>query len=219
MIKGSVFALTTAGMMAFTGAAAADDDKWYATLYGGPSFLGGQSFTLDSPNGAFDGTGDYSTGWGAGVGIGYRVSDRFSTEFAWMYTRNSNKNTGFTNGDSFSGGDFASNLFFLNGYYHFETDGRFKPYVGAGLGYAEEIDMDIQDSATAANTAFSDSGKFGFQLIAGAEVPLSDNWALTGDVRYIRFSGLDMAGADGVSTLNNVTYDPVTVTAGLRFKF
>ena len=52
---------------------------------------------------------------------------------------------GYTaNTSVFDDGNYASNIFFLNGYYHFTPSGKWESYVSAGLLLVQEVDIDLE---------------------------------------------------------------------------
>jgi opacity protein-like surface antigen len=60
----------------------------------------------------------------------------------------------------------------LNGYFDFKNDTRFTPFLGAGLGYADENASDQKNA-------------FAYQGIAGVSYSIDNNWALTAQYNYL----------------------------------
>ena len=198
---------------------AEDGKKFYGKLTGGLSVLGDQKFSQTGVAGAgATGTGDYSSGFLAGGALGYRFTDNWSTEVAWDYRNNGADKTTFSDGSSFNDGDFASALFFVNGYYRFDPvmNTKFRPYVGAGIGWGE-VDMDLQN-AGGTERSYSDNVVAG-QIMAGVEYPIAQNWDLSTEVRYMNVSNMKLSQENGNGRITNVDYDPVTVGVGLTYNF
>lgn len=202
-----------------TPAFADDSGKWYGKLYGGYSVLGDQS--MDQTGVASAGaTGDSSNGggWGAGAAVGYNYTNNLSVELAWDYITNDSKSS-FSDGTNFDDGDFSSSIFFLNGFYKFDPvmDTKIRPYLGAGLGYVEEIDMDLASGGV--ENSYSSDGEFAYQLMAGASYPITDKIDFNTDIRYVRVDGVDLKNESGGGSLRDVDYDPVIFTVGASYKF
>lgn len=72
--------------------------------------------------------------------------------------------------------------------YHWNTDGKVQPYIGAGINYTLFYSEDVTDSldmflGTASRIDLDDS--FGFAAQAGMDVQVSDNWFFNLDVKYL----------------------------------
>lgn len=213
-------ALTTAFLLSSTAAMADEAGRFYGKIYGGASILGDKDFDQTGiAASSATGDGSFSTGWFAGAAAGYYFTENFAAEIAWDYRTNGNDNIDFSDGTAFSDGNYASNIFFLNGYYHFDKigDSNFKPYLGAGLGFVEEIDMDLEKAGV--ETSYSQEGEFAYQLIAGTSYELNDNWDLTADARYMRLRSIDLADEAGAGAIQGINYDPFSITLGALYKF
>jgi len=118
-------------------------------------------------------------------------------------------------------GDFASNIFLINGLRRFPSGGAWTPYVGAGIGWVQEIDIDIKPSAGGATRGYSAGSEFAYQLIAGVEYALSPQWRLTADTRWLRVGSvrLDNEVANAGGTAGPLTYNPFSVQVGVRYSF
>ena len=71
--------------------------------------------------------------------------------------------------------------------YHFIPDGKFQPYVGAGLNYTTffSTDVDSEFAGAVGATRLSLDDSFGLALQLGADIELSDVWLINLDFRYI----------------------------------
>ena len=164
------------------------------------------------------GDGSYDTGFATGLAFGYLYGNGFSAEIDWEYRRNDNDGVVFSDGTRFSEGDIASNTFYLNGYYTFEDAfGKVRPYLGAGIGWVQEIDLDLE--AGGVETSYSSDGDVAWQVMAGLETSLARNWRLQGEVRYTRVAGVDLEQEGGTGRITDLDYDAWTVGIGLIYDF
>lgn len=216
-----VAALIAASIIPLAQAAHAEEKNFYGKLSGGFSILGDQNFSQSGVASAgATGTGEYSGGWVAGTALGYRITDNWAAELAWDYRNNGTDKTSFSDGTSFNEGDFASNIIFLNGYYRFNPvmNTKIRPYLGAGIGWVEEIDMDLQN-AGGTETSYSSENEFAGQIMAGIEYPIAQNWDFSSEIRYTNVSNINLKQENGNGRINNVDYDPVTVAVGVTYNF
>lgn len=188
---------------------AQDSGNFYVKAFGGASALQGNDFAIDGvPTGV-----SFDTGFIAGGAFGYNYANaplRAELEYAYR-----TGDAGGLDPAIASKGDLASTSVMLNGYYLFETPSSLSPYLGLGLGYATEIDFDL---TTPGGTAqFSDTSKFAYQIIAGAEYPLSDRWALYGEARYFSAGKVSLPGTGG--TVLRTDYDTLDLIVGATYNF
>lgn len=163
------------------------------------------------------GNGSYDNGFATGVAFGYRYGNGFSSEIDWEYRRNDNDSVAFGN-TNYDEGDIASNTLYLNGYYTFaEAFGKVRPYVGAGVGWIQEIDLDLETGGT--ETSYSSDGDIAWQLMAGLETPLDKNWRLQGEMRYTRVAGVDLEQEGGNGRITDLDYDAWAVGVGVIYDF
>lgn len=217
------YALLGATLLSFSASAISQNSNeglFYGKIYGGANFLSAESYNQTGVATA-GATGDssFDKGMMAGAAAGYFFTDNIAAEIAWDYRRSDSDSNTFSDGTNFSSGDYASNIFFLNGYYHFNTvmKSKFRPYLGAGLGYVQEIDLDLE--AGNVETSYSSDGEFAAQLIVGTSYELTQSWDLTADVRYVRALGMDLKQENGTAQINDIDYVPVSVTFGTVYKF
>ncbi len=151
----------------------------------------------------------------AGLGIGFRYNDFIAAEVAWQYSRSDHQST-FTDGTAFDG-DFAANALFVNGYYFIDSKTTFRPYVGLGLGWAQEIDLDFNSGGV--ERSYTTSGDPGLHLMLGAEYEMLPGLSLQTELGYASFPDLDMKSETDSSRLFLVDYQPITLQAALRYRF
>jgi outer membrane protein W len=196
-------------------ATAQDKPGLYLNVYGGSSSLASTTLTESrTALGVLEGQAKFGSGMGAGGAFGYRYGNGFAAEVAWDYRGHDIKRIGNTAVD----GDFASTVLFVNGYYRFDKVGAVRPFVGAGLGYITEIDIDITRGAV--EQEYSRRGGLALQAMVGGEVDLTDAWSLTGDLRWTRLNtGAFKSTNPGAAVLNKPKYQPVSLNVGLTYRF
>ena len=196
----------------------AEESPWSVRAYTGYSQLSdvsGSARGIDGIEGAADVTVD--GGFTAGIGAGYRFTEHWSAEFAWEY-RSNDSETEIGGRLRFSDGDYASNAFYLNGFYHISPVGRWQPYLGAGIGWLQEVDLDLEDAR--GEQSFSGDGDVGYQLFAGANYALSASWAINAELRYGSFTDLELDGEDNNrGRIDGLDYEPFTLQVGVQYRF
>ncbi len=206
--------------MAGTSLAQTEPRGFYATVYAQASNLG--STTFDEVGSASFGSGltaRFGTGLGLGGDIGFRYGNGWASELEWNWRRHDLKSLNRSGSAIATNGDFASNIIFVNGLRRFiGQSGGWTPYVGAGLGWVQEIDFDINSGGS--ERAWSKNGKTAVQLIGGIEIPLGGAWHLATDVRLLRLGNVELSAEEGVTgRLTQPRYNPVSVQVGLRRSF
>jgi len=98
--------------------------------------------------------------------------------------------------------------------YHFNPEGKFRPYIGAGLNYTTFFNEDTKGALAGADLELDDSWGAAGQV--GADVSLTGNWFLNLVVRYIDIDS--DAKLDG-SDLGTVEIDPFVYQAQVGYRF
>jgi outer membrane protein W len=218
MIKKLTLILVTTAFI-YKPAFADDTGKWFVKLYGGTSTLSDQSTKqIDVASAGATGKIKNDSGFMAGGSVGYNYTNNLSVEVAWDYRSNDSK-TNFSDGSRFNDGDFASNIFFLNSRYTFNSlsQTKLRPYVGIGLGYVEEIDVDLKSGGV--ERSYSKDSEFAYQFMAGAIYPVTERIDLDAGLRYVRVDNIKLKRESGSGELRNVDYDPLSFAVGLSYKF
>jgi outer membrane protein len=98
--------------------------------------------------------------------------------------------------------------------YHFDSNGGFKPYVGAGLHYIHffgEGDSELGGAQIKLDDAL------GFTLQAGVDVAIGDGWYFNADVKK---TWIDTdASWDGAPVTAEVDIDPWIFSLGVGYRF
>lgn len=199
--------LTTTSILLATTITAHADGAYYVKLFGGASDLQADTFSF---GGAVTGT-DVDTGVIAGGAFGYDYAGSpWQAEVEYTY-----RSADVTPAASLGiGGDYASTSLMVNGLYSFATNGALRPYVGAGIGFVTEVDLDI-DAGPAAGE-YEDSGVFAAQVMVGADYALSDSVGLFGELRYFTAGSQTLEGASGTIEAD---YDSIDAVIGLSIRF
>lgn len=98
--------------------------------------------------------------------------------------------------------------------YHFDTQGGFKPYVGAGVNYT--LFFDEETTGPLAGTSLSLDDSFGLAAQLGADYDISDTMFINLDVRWIDIN--TDAELDGAA-LEEVEIDPMVYSLTLGWRF
>jgi len=97
--------------------------------------------------------------------------------------------------------------------YHFNSSGRWRPYVGAGLNYTRFYDNDL---SAGGQPVHIDRNSFGPALQLGMDIGIDDDWFFNVDVKKIWIrTDASQAGND----LGRLKIDPWIVGAGIGRRF
>jgi outer membrane autotransporter protein len=195
---------------------------FYITLYGQYSQIGSSTFTESGALGAgSDLRAEFGSGLGLGGDIGYRYGNGWAAEVEWNYRSHSLDSLRQGGVTLARNGDFASNILLINGLRRFASASPWTPYLGAGIGWVQEIDIDIKPDTGGTERGYSAGNKAAFQLIAGVEYSLTPNWRLTADARWLRVGSIEMDNETGNSggSVKSLNYNPFSVQVGLRYSF
>lgn len=206
-----------AGLALINPFAFADDGNWYVKPYGGISQL--SDTDADRVTGTTQAAEiSLDTGFVAGLGIGYRYNARWAAELAWEYRTNDSETT-FEDGTVFDDGNYASNVFYLNGYYYLQPRGAWQPYLGAGIGWVQEIDLDLEGLGP--EQSFSSDGDVSVQVFAGVDYKVNDRWSVNLEARYASLSGVDLDAESGsaLGSIEELDYQPFSLAAGISYRF
>ncbi|MBL4788860.1 MAG: OmpW family protein [Kordiimonadaceae bacterium] len=96
--------------------------------------------------------------------------------------------------------------------YHLNPDGRFRPYIGAGLNYT------LYYNGTSGDLdSVEYDNDLGFAFQAGLDIGINDNWAFNIDVKKIYLNS--NARINGGAVTADVSLDPWVFGAGLAYRF
>lgn len=212
--------ITLAGSASATlSPANAAGEGWSVVPYVGISVLGDQSPDFAGADNIADGPADISVdqGFTAGLGVRYDYPDsRWTSEFGWEY-RSNDSDTTVADGTELPGGNYASNVFYINARYALREGRRLTPWLGAGATWIQEVDLDSENAD--GERSFADSGSIGVQLMAGADYDITDRLYLTGELRYSSQTDIDLSEEGGDGQVTGMDYQPITAGLGIGFRF
>lgn len=162
--------------------------RWYATGTLGTSLISDPGATY-TPSGGTAGSGTLKLGSGfmSGGSVGWYLRPDWRIEADYNYRTNKLRSTTVPGlGTGQADADIASVLIMANVLKDFDgwNAGRasFKPYVGAGLGIAQEVDTDL--SVSGAQREFS-GNRAAWQLLAGVNWQYGSPWFAGVGLRYV----------------------------------
>ncbi|MCA3712641.1 MAG: porin family protein [Phenylobacterium sp.] len=202
------------------GAAFAQGAGVYARAYGGLSTLNSTdvSFKPGLPGPPSTDKLSFDSGLLVGAALGYDFEGPWKAEIEYAYRSSDVRRLPVSLAQS---GDFASTAIMVNGLYSFGEVGPLRPYVGAGAGFSPELDLDLTSSGPSAPPPsalgnYSRSGRFAYQGIAGAELPLTDRWTGFGEFRVF---AIDSPSLRSSSKTLKADYQTIDLLVGVSRRF
>lgn len=195
-----------------------DEGRWYVRATTGLSWVDDTQASSQGV-GTVDGTAtiDVDAGFLAGMAVGFNYNSNWSAELVWEY-RTNDSTTALADGARFTEGNYASNSFYANGVYSFRQSEPWSTYVGAGLGWLQEIDLDLEDSS--GEQSFSGDGDIGWQLMAGVHYSFDPSWQLNAGVRYGDFGKVNLkAETSAAGEFQSIEYAAFTLDLGVAYLF
>ncbi|WP_203295108.1 OmpW/AlkL family protein [Maricaulis parjimensis] len=98
--------------------------------------------------------------------------------------------------------------------YHFNPEGQYRPYVGAGVNYTYFFNEDLPTGSALSTIDYDAS--FGLAAQAGIDIALQDEWFLNLDVKYI---DIDTDVLIDGAIAADVQIDPVVFGIGFGRRF
>lgn len=220
-------------------AASASGDGWYFGASAGlsmPSGLPNRNFAVTVPGATFNVSQGYnlSSGLSAAGQLGYQVKNiRLEGEFLYQnFSRNATTVSvtplvGNSDSRSYGGSQLETYSGFFNGYYDFNRNAKFSPYVGAGIGWTY---LNASPSTPNANFTIQTPGVsttvFAYQAKAGVSYNINPKTALFLQYRYTGSGGFGY-GSARVNTGGNFVNIPTisnslsnsSIELGGRFRF
>jgi len=204
-------AMVTAIFLTASSFAAAQGNSWYIAGTLGASFANDS----DISQAGVTLTSEFDTGAMGSVAGGYAFGGlRAEGELTYISNDVSSLKGFGTSIDAM--GDVTATALMANAYYDFNADGKWKPFIGAGIGYAN---LSINNLGSAGVVVADDSaGVFAYQLKAGIGYAFTDS--LDGTLGY-RFFGT--ADADFVDTsgfaFDSDGFKTNIIELGVRYRF
>lgn len=161
---------------------------------------------------------DYDTGLALDLAMGYRFGAvRLEGEIAYQkndFNDVTVNGVGSLNGTGVAySGDTKTTSFLINGYYDFENDSAFTPYLAAGLGFARVKEGFALPDFGYGPMSWSDSDTvFAYQIGAGCEYAVTPTISIDARYRYFGTSDPSFGSTDAEFSSHNLML-------GARFKF
>ncbi|MFK7887942.1 MAG: OmpW family protein [Gammaproteobacteria bacterium] len=210
--------LATALIFTASSAHAQRDSDFYASAVAGIGFLGSEDLTYRDDLSTSTAEGDFEASIAAGGTVGYYVNEQWRIEGELMYRRNELEPVTIDGIGAATEGDFASLSAVVSALYDFKPFGndRLTAYVGAGIAFVQEIDIDFEIEGV--ETSF-ESDELGLQLQFGARYDINESLFIDAGVRYLTLSGAEMEFPSDTSRVVEADYSPFTISAGLGWRF
>ena len=210
--------LLPAALFCTAPALANEDSGFYATGVVGIGFLGSED--LNYRDGTINSTaeGDFDASFAGGGTVGYQLHNDWRVEGELMYRRNDLNEVTLEGVGNSTEGDYASLSVGLSALYDFRPfdNDRLTAYVGAGVVFVQEIDIDFEIGGV--ETSF-ETDDIGLQLQFGGRYDVNESLFMDVGVRYLTLSGVELELPADTSRIVEADYSPLTVTAGLGWRF
>ena len=98
--------------------------------------------------------------------------------------------------------------------YHFNPDGQWKPYLGAGINYT----ITYADKKGGSVSQVSYSNEFGYAFQAGIDYQIDKKWSLNFDLKKV-FVSTDITANNGAVNAKSTDLDPWVIGFGVGYTF
>lgn len=216
LVSGSIAVVSMCGITEQASADNVDYQGPYARLMGGVNFALDSDFDGSRPDSFPSGEASLDTGAVVGLAAGYRFNRNFAADLDYAYRSNDINKIKGTGGTTIAdGGDLASVAIMANGYYYLDFAETWSPYIGLGLGFLQEIDSDVELTGLDSQKDLEDQ-VFAWQAMAGAEVPIDQNWRFYGEGRFMSAPSPDLSNSNGSYS---VDYNNISLIFGIGYQF
>lgn len=205
------FAVLLGGIFLSAPVAASQSAHFYVKPYAGISYMN----DVKAQTGAANIDIELEKGMALGAAFGYRYNANIAAELAWEYRSNGSESQ--VGAEFYPDGNYASNLIYLNGVYFFDPIGKLTPYIGAGVGWMQEIDIDLERSGV--ETSFSNSGNWSYQGFVGIEYRWSAVWSFHTELRHAGAKSGQLKDEQTKALFSNLNYKPFTWQLGAKYQF
>ncbi len=200
--------------------AAGEERGWYGRAYVGINGTSTDDLTLTVDGASTSADADFSASFTGGGSLGYRYNDNVRVEAGIIYrTAEVDKITFDNGGAEFTDGDYSSLTLDVIGYYDFAprgTSGAWTPYVGGGLSYIQEVDIDFEDAD--GETSF-ETDDIGFTALAGLRYEPPGPWWIDAELRYLIAGEIDLDSEDSGGGTVSADYDALSLNIGFGYRF
>ncbi|MEQ8667415.1 MAG: outer membrane beta-barrel protein [Rhodospirillales bacterium] len=178
--------------------------------------------------GTFEQIGDdYDSTAGVSLLLGYHWNEhglpvRTEIEYGYRFRNDFNtRENPFPNPVIGYKNDLATHFLMFNGYVDFATDSPWRPFIGAGFGWARNSSSTTRsgnDPSVSSQTIETDTDNLAYSFSAGTRVAISSEWIGEIGYRYIEFGEVDtgqFSTGDSVTADSHVSHDIVLGVAYL----
>lgn len=153
---------------------------------------------------------DFDEGIGLGLTYNHFFGPRFSVEGA-LNTLSADMNVGASGGPAVEAGEISALALTGMGLFHFNTDGRFQPYLGGGIAFiggefepniAGEDAIDLETDTT-------------WTVALGANIRVTERVFISVESKYIEWG----AKPEDEPESDRLDLDPLLLSAGVKFRF
>ncbi len=167
-----------------------DQTGFYVGTFAGANFI---SSSHSHGGSAYHNKRHFNTGYVVDASVGYRWCHDIRMEFEYAYRSNQGRHRWYSAGNT-SGSycskhkNFVQNAYMFNGFYDIGgcQDWCVKPFVGAGVGYANTRNGRHHNSSDSSSRHHHCNGGFAWQIIAGLAYPICDEIDLSLEYRFFK---------------------------------
>lgn len=214
-----VSALVSAAVLVGATAASAQDTSFEPREKTSGLYVRGDAgYSMTTAGGRGFGNTDQGESYAFGAGVGYRFLPQFRADVTFGYRGDYGFNV--RSGASRLQADLDSFVGLVSGYYDIVTIRGLTPYIGAGIGVADNSygRTRLTTGATSLTALAGHSRtEFAWQAAAGASYAFTPNWSLDIGYHYLDM-GTAQAGPSGPLALRG-DLQAHEVTVGVRYAF
>jgi len=205
----------TAGLVALlfvsTPSLASESSHFYLKPYAGISYMNDVTRTDNAVNTEIE----LDKGMALGAAFGYQFNTNVALELAWEYRSNDSETR--VGNTFFPEGNYASNIVYVNSIYTFDGFEKWRPYLGLGLGWIQEIDLDLEQNGI--EQSLSNSGNLAYQGFVGVEYHWSAAWSFHTELRHAGAKSGTLENELSKERFGSLNYKPFTWQVGAKYRF
>ena len=167
---------------------------------------------VGNPSLDFDPDGQYALG----LVFGARVAPNLRAEVELSYSNSDVDKTSTVLNVIAADGDLSSTSLLINGWYEFETNSSWRPYVGGGIGYTK-VDADV-DTMPSFSTFDDSDGGFSYQIGFGVTFPVGQSGTVDIGYRYRETPNLNLVSANDTA-FDDIDFKSQTLQIGYNYRF
>jgi opacity protein-like surface antigen len=157
-------------------------------------------------------------GFGAGAAVGRRLGEHWRVEIEFSYQSVDHAPLTLVSGGPSGDGNYASTSVAANALYDFDLFGtpRARTYLGAGVAYLTEVDVDFESAGRESSFSGSDTG---FQLMAGVRYDVGSRAFVDLSLRYLVASSVELDAEENATGRITADYEPLSLMVGFGWRF